>query len=88
MYGGQHRADAGHIAAYHIQGFMLFRKGPLDLRIPGPFEAKSFVRGRKIDPPGAPGRVFDLEMSIVWLCPPLTFGRYFILKIRVLTWAP
>ncbi len=27
---------------------------PLDLRFRGPFEAKSFVRGLKIDPPGAP----------------------------------
>ncbi len=34
---------------------------PLDLRFRGPLEAKSFVRGPKIDPPGAPGRVFDLK---------------------------
>ncbi len=35
-------------------------KVPLDLRFRGPLEAKSFVRGLDIDPPGAPGRVFDL----------------------------
>ncbi len=34
---------------------------PPDLRFRGPLEAISFVRGRKIDPPGAPGRVFDLK---------------------------
>ncbi len=34
---------------------------PLDLRLRGPLEAKSFVRGPKIDPPGAPGRVFDVK---------------------------
>ena len=36
---------------------------PLDLRFRGPLEAKSFVRGPKIDPPGAPGRVFDLKCA-------------------------
>ncbi len=36
---------------------------PLDLRFRGPREAKSFVRGPKIDPPGAPGRVFDLKCT-------------------------
>ena len=34
---------------------------PLDLRFRGPLEAKSFVRGRKIEPPGALGRVSDLK---------------------------
>ena len=29
---------------------------PLDLRFWGPLEAKSFVRGRKIDPPRGPGK--------------------------------
>ncbi len=29
----------------------------------GTLEAKSFVRGRKIDPPGAPGRVFELKCT-------------------------
>ncbi len=38
-------------------------KSPLDLRFRGPLEAKSFVRGRKNDPPGAPGRVFDLKCA-------------------------
>ncbi len=33
----------------------------LDLRFRGPLEAKSVVRGPKIDPPGAQGRVFDLR---------------------------
>jgi hypothetical protein len=36
---------------------------PRDLRFRGPLEAKSFVRGPKIDPPGAPGRVFDLKCA-------------------------
>ena len=36
---------------------------PLDLGFRGPSEAKSFVRGRKIEPPGAPGRVFDLKCA-------------------------
>ncbi len=36
---------------------------PLDLRFRGPLKAKSFVRVRKIDPPGAPGRVFDLNCA-------------------------
>ncbi len=36
---------------------------PLDLRFRGPLEAKSFVRGRKIEPPGAPGKVFDLQCA-------------------------
>ena len=36
---------------------------PLDLRFRGPLEAKSFVRGRKIDPPGASGRVLDLKCA-------------------------
>jgi hypothetical protein len=36
---------------------------PLDLRFWGPLEAKSFVRGLKIEPPGAPGRVFDLKCA-------------------------
>ncbi len=34
---------------------------PLDLRFRGPLEAKSFVRGPKIDPPGALGMVFNLK---------------------------
>ncbi len=34
---------------------------PLDLRLRGPLEAKSFIRALKIDPPGAPGRAFDLK---------------------------
>ena len=36
---------------------------PLDLRFRGPLEAKSFVRGRKIGPPRAPTRVFDLKCA-------------------------
>jgi hypothetical protein len=40
---------------------MIYRGGPLDLRFGGPLEAKTFVRAPKIDPPGAPGRVFGLE---------------------------
>ena len=35
----------------------------MDLRFRGPLEAKSFVRGPKFDPPGAPGRVFDLKCA-------------------------
>ncbi len=33
----------------------------MDLRFRGPLEAKSLVRGRKMDPPGAPGRGFDFK---------------------------
>ncbi len=33
----------------------------MDLRFRGPLEAKSFVRGPKIDPPGAPLKVFDIK---------------------------
>ncbi len=36
---------------------------PLDLRFRGHLEAKSFLRGPKIDPPGAQGRVFDLKRA-------------------------
>ncbi len=36
---------------------------PLDLRFRGPLEVKSFVRGPKIEPPGAPGRVLDLKCA-------------------------
>ncbi len=36
---------------------------PLDLRFRGSLEAKSFVRAPTIDPPGAPGRVFDLKCA-------------------------
>ncbi len=32
---------------------------PLDLGLRGPLAAKSVVRAPKVDPPGAPGRVFD-----------------------------
>ncbi len=49
----------------HIR-FSLFRgRVPLDLRFRGPLEAKYFVRSPKIDPPGAPGRVFDLNVDLV-----------------------
>ena len=34
-----------------------------DLRIRCPLDAKSFVRGPKTDPPGAPGTVFDLKCT-------------------------
>jgi hypothetical protein len=34
---------------------------PPDLRLRGPVEAKSFVRGPTFDPPGTQGRVFDLK---------------------------
>ncbi len=41
-------------AAAQIQGFLFGGvRVPLDLRFRGPLEAKSFVRGPKIDPPGA-----------------------------------
>ncbi len=36
---------------------------PLDLRFRGLLEAKPFVLAPKIDPPGAPGRVFDLKCA-------------------------
>jgi hypothetical protein len=49
--------------AYKISCFL--GRALLDLRIPGPFEAKYCARGRKIDPPGASGRVFDLECDLV-----------------------
>ncbi len=39
----------------------LFGRVPPDLRFRGPLEAKSFVLGAKLDPPGAQGRVFDLK---------------------------
>ncbi len=38
-------------------------RAPLDLRFRGSFEAKSFVRGPKIDPPGASERGFDLKFA-------------------------
>ncbi len=48
---------------------------PLDLRFRGPLEAKSFVRGRNSDPPGAPGRVFDLKCrSCGYVCRCRTYG--------------
>ena len=47
----------------HIRFPFLGGMVPLDLRFRGPLEAESFVRGRKIDPPGAPGRVFDLKCA-------------------------
>ncbi len=43
------------------KGPQILGRVPLDLRFRGPLEAKSFARGPKIDPPGAPGRVFDLK---------------------------
>ncbi len=36
---------------------------PPDLGFRGPLEARSSVRGPKIDPPGAQGRVFDLRCA-------------------------
>jgi hypothetical protein len=47
----------------HIRFLFFWGRVPLDLRFRGPLEAKSFVRGRKFDPPGAPGRVFDLKCA-------------------------
>ncbi len=51
----------------------------MDLKIPGPFKAKSCVRGRKIDPPGARGESSILNVYLVvaaaaveQLCTPLT----------------
>ncbi len=46
-------ADSDRAAASAKVSFLGGRV-PLDLRFRGPLEAKSFVRGRKIDPPGAP----------------------------------
>ncbi len=58
--------------------------GPLDLRFRGPLEAKSFVRGRKIDPPGAPGRVFDLKCAScghVRPCTSQSLVNYMVLRV-------
>ncbi len=39
---------------------------PLDLRFRGPLEAKSFFRGCKIDPPGAPGTlILNVDLVVV-----------------------
>jgi hypothetical protein len=56
---------------------------PLDLGFRGPLEAKSFVRGRKIYPPGAPGRVFDLKRAILWSYPPLCPRMVSLVFVRV-----
>jgi hypothetical protein len=60
---------------------------PLDLRFWGPLEAKSFVRGREIDPPGAAGRVFDLNRAScghVRRCITLTWTQGQILYLSFL----
>ncbi len=47
--------------------FLPFWKGrvPLDLRFRGPLEAKSFIRGPNIDPPGAPGGVLNAHPVVM-----------------------
>ena len=47
---------------------------PLDLRFRGPLEAKSFVRGRKIDPPGAREESSILNADLVVMTAAVTLG--------------
>ena len=51
----------------------ILERVPPDLRFRCPLDAKSFVRGPKIDPPGAPGTVFDLNAHLVVIYVRLCF---------------
>ncbi len=48
--------------AQHLR-FPFKGEGSSGSQVSDPFEAKSFVRGRKIGPPGAPGKVFDFKCA-------------------------
>ncbi len=63
----------------------------LNIEFRGPLEATSFVRVPKIDPPGAPGMVFDLWVFGFGLLMKLNMsngprsvfvGRMFLLEAR------
>ncbi len=60
MLNTRHHSSTWNSGGPHMR-FPLGGRVPLDLRFRGPLEAKSFVRAPKIDPPAAPGRVFDLK---------------------------
>ena len=85
--GNEHHATR---AAEHSGGPCTYKvsrileRVPPGLRFRCPLDAKSFVRGPKIDPPGAPGTVFDLNAHLVVMSACVfSMGRHASEKIPV-----